>query len=86
MKVRILLASALVSMSVLPAAAQSVKVSFHGGKVDLSAENATVRAILSEWARVGGTRIVNAERRGAGGDIRREHRHVRGSRCDHDRC
>ena len=25
-------------------------------------ENATVRAILNEWARVGGTRIVNAER------------------------
>ena len=37
-------------------------MSFHGGKVDLAAENATVRAILTEWARVGGTRIVNAER------------------------
>jgi hypothetical protein len=62
MTVRILLASALVAASVVPAAAQSVKVSFHGGKVDLSAENATVRAILNEWARVGGTRVVNAER------------------------
>jgi len=62
MKVRILLASALVTLAALPAAGQSVKLSFHGGKVDLSAENATVRAILSEWGRIGGTRVVNAER------------------------
>jgi len=62
MRVRILLASALLTVSVLPTAAQSVKLSFNGGKVDLAAENATVRAILNEWARVGGTRIVNAER------------------------
>jgi hypothetical protein len=62
MKVRILLASALLTASVLPAGAQSIKVSFHGGRVDLSAENATVRAILAEWARVGGTRLVNADR------------------------
>ena len=62
MQVRILLATALLTVSVLPAGAQAVKVSFHGGKVDLSAQNATVRAILNEWARVGGTRIVNAER------------------------
>jgi hypothetical protein len=62
MKAHILLAGAFVTMMALPAAGQSVKVSFHGGKVDLNAENATVRAILSEWARVGGTRVVNAER------------------------
>jgi hypothetical protein len=58
----ILLATALVTFAALPAAAQSVKVSFKGGKVDLSAENATVRSILTEWSRVGGTRLVNAER------------------------
>ena len=62
MTARILLASVLVTLAALPAAGQSVKLSFHGGKVDLSAENATVRAILTEWARVGGTRVVNAER------------------------
>jgi hypothetical protein len=62
MRARILLASALVTLAALPAAGQSVKVSFNGGKVSLSAENATVRAILTEWARVGGTRVVNAER------------------------
>jgi len=62
MKARILLASALVTLAALPAAGQSVKLSFHGGKVDLSAENATVRAILTEWGRIGGTRVVNADR------------------------
>jgi hypothetical protein len=62
MRARILLACAFVTLAALPAAGQSVKVSFQGGKVNLSAENATVRAILTEWARVGGTRVVNAER------------------------
>jgi hypothetical protein len=62
MRVWIFLASALLSISVLPAAAQSVKVAFHDGKVDLSAQNATPRAILTEWGRVGGTRLVNVER------------------------
>lgn len=62
MKVRLLLASALVTLVALPAAGQSVKISFHGGKIDLAAENASLRAILSEWARVGGTRVVNADR------------------------
>jgi hypothetical protein len=62
MRARILLASLLVTCATLPAAAQSVKVSFNGGRVNLSAENATVRAILTEWGRVGGTRVVNAER------------------------
>ena len=62
MKARILLATALVTLAALPAAGQSIKMSFSGGKVDLAAENATVRAILTEWARVGGTRVVNAER------------------------
>jgi len=44
MKARILLASALLTIVALPAAGQSVKLSFHAGKVDLHAENATVRA------------------------------------------
>ena len=62
MRARILLAGVLVTLAALPAAGQAVKVSFHGGRVDLSAENASIRAILTEWARVGGTRVVNAER------------------------
>jgi hypothetical protein len=45
-----------------PSAAQVVKVEFANGRVSLNAQNAPVRAILAEWARVGGTRIVNGER------------------------
>jgi hypothetical protein len=45
-----------------PAAAQAVKLEFHDGRVNLSAQNAPVRAILNEWARLGGTKIVNGER------------------------
>jgi len=62
MRARILLACAIVTLAALPAAGQSVKLSFHGGRVDLSAENASIRAILTEWSRVGGTRVVNADR------------------------
>ena len=46
----------------LPARAQGVKLRFHDGLVTLSTQNAPLRAILSEWARQGGTTIVNGER------------------------
>jgi hypothetical protein len=39
-----------------------VTISIHDGLVSLSAKDATVRQILTEWARVGRTRIVNVER------------------------
>jgi hypothetical protein len=39
-----------------------VRVTMADGHVTLSAKNATVPQILAEWARVGQTRIVNAER------------------------
>jgi len=42
--------------------AQAVKVEFLNGRVTLTAQNATPRQILAEWARVGGTRIVNGDR------------------------
>jgi hypothetical protein len=45
-----------------PAAAQTVRMEFRNGRVSLSAQNAPVRIILAEWARVGGTKVVNAER------------------------
>ena len=48
MKARVLLACVIVTLAALPAAGQSVKLSFHGGKVDLSAENASIRTILTE--------------------------------------
>jgi hypothetical protein len=45
----------------LPARAD-VQLAFEGGQVSVRASNATIRDILAEWARVGQTKIVNAER------------------------
>ena len=45
-----------------------VTVTMHNGLVSIVAKDATVRQILAEWARVGRTKIVNAERI-AGGPV-----------------
>ena len=42
--------------------AQAVKLEFHDGRVNLTAQNAALRTILDEWARLGGTHVVNADR------------------------
>jgi hypothetical protein len=39
-----------------------LSVAMHDGRVSIVARDATVRQILAEWARVGGTRIVNVEK------------------------
>jgi hypothetical protein len=59
-----LFAAALSVILSLPAAAQpTVKVSFQpGGRVSVDATAATVRAILNEWAKNGGTKVVGAEK------------------------
>jgi hypothetical protein len=44
------------------AAFADVQISIHDGRVSLTAKDATVRQILTEWARVGRTQIVNVER------------------------
>jgi hypothetical protein len=44
------------------ASAQAVKLEFLNGRVNLVAQNAPVRTILAEWARLGGTKVVNSER------------------------
>ena len=49
-------------------ASADVRISMRDGRVSLSAKDATVRQILTEWARVGRTQIVNVERI-AGGPI-----------------
>jgi hypothetical protein len=41
---------------------QSVNLQFSNGRVSLRAQNAPVRAILAEWARLGGATIVNGDR------------------------
>ncbi|HVZ20961.1 MAG TPA: hypothetical protein VG871_07860 [Vicinamibacterales bacterium] len=61
---RLALAGAILVCAIPPASAQSLKLAFHNGHVDLSAQNVPVRTILAEWSRVGGTRIVNGERVG----------------------
>lgn len=44
------------------ASAQVLSLEFHDGRVKLKAENVPVSRILAEWARLGGTQIVNGER------------------------
>jgi hypothetical protein len=46
----------------LPAFAGELKLTMQGGRVTVVADNVPVRQILQEWARVGQTRIVNAEK------------------------
>ena len=46
----------------VPAASADVELSIHDGRVTIVAKDATVRQILTEWARVGRTKIVNVER------------------------
>jgi hypothetical protein len=49
-------------LSCSSASAGDVTVVMHDGRVTLRAENVPLRQILAEWARVGQTRIVGAER------------------------
>lgn len=52
---------AVLTLAARPARAD-VHITIADGHVTVSATDATVRQILAEWARVGQTRIVNAER------------------------
>jgi len=45
-----------------PAFAQQLKLDFQGGLVSVDATNVPVRTVLTEWGKIGGTRIVGAER------------------------
>src|SRR6266576_6222775 len=54
--------SALCMLLVASTASAEVQLSIHDGRVTLVATNVTVRQILTEWARVGQTKIVNVER------------------------
>src|SRR5688572_3229343 len=44
------------------ASAQALSMEFNDGRVRLKADNVPVSRILSEWTRIGGTRIVHGER------------------------
>jgi hypothetical protein len=56
------LAGVLAAAALSPASAAEVQVSIANGRVTLVAKDATVRQILTEWARVGQVKIVNVER------------------------
>lgn len=45
-----------------PARAGDVKLAIRDGRVTLSARDASLRQILAEWERVGGTRVFNRDR------------------------
>ena len=64
MKLRaVLFVAACSAAFVSPAMAQNaVRVAFDNGRVTVTADNATVPEILREWARVGGSSFVNAEK------------------------
>jgi hypothetical protein len=63
MYLRVVTAAALLTAFAGSAnAQQSVQLQFNAGQVTLSAQNAPVRAILAEWAKLGGATIVNGDR------------------------
>lgn len=59
----IVLTVALAMGIAAPAVAQQpLKLDFHNGLVSIEANSVPVRTILTEWGKVGGTKIVGAER------------------------
>ena len=60
------LAAVVLFWTTQAAQAQQIDLRIGNGRVTLDAENVTVRLILSEWARVGGARVVNGELVGGG--------------------
>src|SRR4051794_38428377 len=60
MKIALFSLTALLSTAAVASA--DVQVAMQNGRVSIVAKDATVRQILAEWARVGQTKIVNAER------------------------
>lgn len=59
---RFLLTTALAIGIATPSAAQGLKLAFHDGLVSVDATAVPLRAILTEWGKVGGTNIVGADR------------------------
>lgn len=59
---RLLFAFALVLAVAWPARAQQLSLLIQDGRVTLDATAVPARQILAEWARIGGTRVVGAEK------------------------
>jgi hypothetical protein len=61
--IRLACAGALfIGVPAIAHAQQQLQLQINDGRVTLHAENVPIRQILAEWARVGGTTILNAER------------------------
>jgi hypothetical protein len=58
----VLMLAASLSLAPVASARADVQIAMRDGRVTLNAAGATVREILAAWAKVGQTRIVNAER------------------------
>jgi hypothetical protein len=65
---RLLFSLFVLTCSASPSWAAGLTLSIHDGLVSIDAQDVTVRQILTEWARIGKTRIINVERI-AGGPI-----------------
>jgi hypothetical protein len=59
---RLVFASFILVCQASAASAAGLTLTIHDGLVSIDAQDVTVSQILTEWARVGKTRIVNAER------------------------
>ena len=57
-----LTAATLLFLSASTVAAGELQLTIANGRVTLVADNVPLKTILSEWARIGQTRIVNAEK------------------------
>ncbi len=55
------LAGALVGVAAVAAAQAPLQLQISNGRVTLHAQNVPVRAILAEWAKVGGAKIINGD-------------------------
>ncbi len=62
MRKALFLTVALSVGTALPAAAQNLSVEFHEGRVSVDATGVPVRTILTEWGKIGGTKIIGAEK------------------------
>ena len=62
MRRALFLTAALSVAAAWPASAQNLRVEFNEGRVSVDATAVPVRTILTEWGKVGGTKIVGAEK------------------------
>jgi hypothetical protein len=63
---RVVLGLFVLAFSASPGWAAGLKLAFADGTVSIDAQDVTIRQILTEWSRLGKTRIVNLERVASG--------------------